>query len=84
VSELLRAPPAPFLLHSCAHPGCRRLAFGVRCDEHMTDADRAALHAFCVAVIAAADAEERWREARRRVREAEAAAGVHRSHAIAG
>jgi hypothetical protein len=79
MSTLDADAPAPFLLHACAEQGCRRPALAVRCHEHMTDDDRRALDELHVAVIAASDAEERWRDARLRVREAERTAGVRRN-----
>jgi hypothetical protein len=51
-----------------------------RCQAHMTDTDRQALDDLHIAVLAASEAEERWRDARLRVREAECAAGVRRAN----
>ena len=72
--------PAPFVLHRCAAAGCARVALGARCQAHMTDTDRQALDDLHIAVLAASEAEERWRDARLRVREAECAAGVRRAN----
>jgi hypothetical protein len=46
----------------------------------MTETDRQALDDLHIAVLAASEAEERWRDARLRVREAECAAGVRRAN----
>jgi hypothetical protein len=73
--------PAPFGLHACADDGCRGLAFGARCERHETPRDRELLHALDLALLAAAEAEESWRDARLRVAEAERAAGVRRYNA---
>ena len=70
--------PAPRVLHVCVEPGCERLAYGARCQGHQTAEDHDRLHGLRVALLAAAEAEERWREARVRVLAAEREAGVRR------
>lgn len=78
VSEHVDLLPAPFVLHECVADGCRRPAFGARCDEHQTDEDCERVRALDVALLEAVDAEERWRQARLQVADAERAAGVRR------
>ena len=34
-----------YVLHECAAPGCRRLAFAARCEAHSTHDDRARIAA---------------------------------------
>jgi hypothetical protein len=70
--------PRAFLLHECEEPGCRDLAHGRHCERHETVEDHELLHAVDLALLEAAEAEERWRETRLRVAAAERAAGIRR------
>jgi hypothetical protein len=71
-------PPA-YVLHECAEPGCRTLAFAARCEAHRTDADRELMAVMDDAILRAAELEEAWLAALRDAREAERAAGVRRA-----
>ena len=51
------APPV-YVLHECAVPACRTLAFAARCEAHEDNEDRARLAAMDAAVLRAAEAEE--------------------------
>jgi hypothetical protein len=72
-------PSRAFVLHECEEPGCRNLAYGRHCEHHETSEDRALVHAVDLALLDAAEAEERWRQARLRLAVAERAAGVRRA-----
>jgi hypothetical protein len=71
--------PRAFVLHECEEPGCRDLAYGRHCERHETPEDRGLVHAFDLALLDAAEAEEIWRQTRLRLAAAESAAGVRRA-----
>jgi hypothetical protein len=71
--------PRAFVLHECEEPGCRDLAYGRHCERHETPEDRTLVHAFDLALLVAAEAEEGWRQTRLRLAAAERAAGVRRA-----
>jgi protein-disulfide isomerase len=72
------APPS-YLLHQCAAPGCRALAFAERCEAHATDDDRVRLAVMHDALLRAAEAEEAWLATLREALDAERKAGVRRA-----
>ena len=64
------------IIHRCAEPDCRALAFAARCPKHTTAADHELRQALADAVVEMVVARERLREAEERVALLEARAGI--------